>query len=120
MFYKLISRIFKEQIFKLTTMNINFEYKDVSASKRLEALAEEKLNKLEDKYDFIVNADVYFKKENTSTPDTGMICEIRINVPKTTIFSSSNNGSFEVSISKAANEVKTQLQRRKDKMQTHQ
>ena len=34
-------------------MNINFEYKDVSASKRLEGLAEEKLNKLDVKKDFI-------------------------------------------------------------------
>ena len=32
-------------------MHINFEYKDVSASKRLEKMVAERLNKLEDKYD---------------------------------------------------------------------
>ena len=47
-------------------MNVNFEYHDVSASDRLEILAGQKLLKLEQKYDFIVSADVYFKKENKS------------------------------------------------------
>ena len=100
-------------------MNINFEYKDVSASKRLEALATEKLEKLEAKYTFIVNTDVYFKKENTSGPDSGMIIEVRVNVPGTTLFAESNNGSFEVSIAKATNEVGVQLRKKKEKMQTH-
>ncbi|MAP54961.1 HPF/RaiA family ribosome-associated protein [Altibacter sp.] len=100
-------------------MTINFEYHNVSASPRLEGLASEKLSKLENKYDFIVAADVYFKKENTSTPETGMICEIRLNVPGTTLFSQSNNGAFEVSLAKAADEVKIQLQKKKEKMQTY-
>jgi putative sigma-54 modulation protein len=100
-------------------MNINFEYKDVSASKRLENMVAEKLNKLEEKYDFIVNSDVYFKKENTSSPETGMICEIRINVPGATVFAGSNGSSLEASIAKASKEVKTQLQRKKEKMQMY-
>ncbi|MFT4943444.1 MAG: putative sigma-54 modulation protein [Patiriisocius sp.] len=100
-------------------MNINFEYKDVSASKRLENMVVEKLNKLEDKYDFIVNSDVYFKKENTSSPETGLICEIRINVPGSTIFAASNSPSLEASIAKASSDVKSQLQRKKEKMQMH-
>ena len=100
-------------------MNINFEYKDISASPRLEALATEKLDKLENKFDFIVNSDVYFKKENTSSPETGMICEIRINIPKSTIFAEANCGSLEAALAKAAGEVGTQLQKKKSKMQTH-
>lgn len=100
-------------------MNINFEYKDISASPRLEALATEKLNKLENKFDFIVNSDVYFKKENTSSPETGMICEIRINIPKSTIFAEANNGSLESALAEAASEVERQLQKKKSKMQTY-
>ena len=100
-------------------MNINFEYKDVAASKRLEAMASEKLNKLEDKYDFMVGSDVYFKTEKTSSPEKGMICEIRVNVPGTTIFASSNTGAFESAIAKTVGDVKTQLQKRKDKMPAH-
>ena len=100
-------------------MNVNFEYKDVSASSRLERLATDRLEKLENKYDFIVAADVYFKKENTSSPDTGMLTEIRINVPGTTLFSSGNTGSFEASIAKASIDIGSQLQKKKDKMQAH-
>ena len=100
-------------------MNINFEYKDVSASKRLENMVIERLTKLEDKYDFIVTCDVYLKKENTSSPQTGLICEIRVNIPGTTLFAGSNSGSLEASIAKATSDVKSQLQRKKEKMQMH-
>ena len=100
-------------------MNINFEYKDVAASKRLEAMATEKLEKLENKYDFIVAADVYFKSENTKGEDTGKVVEIRLNVPGTTLFSSTNSTSFEASIAKAIGEVQVQVKKRKDKMQAH-
>ncbi len=100
-------------------MNINFEYKDVAASKRLEALAIEKLDKLENKYDFIVAADVYFKNENTKGADDGKTVEIRLNVPGATLFSSDHSTSFEASIAKAVNEVGVQAQKKKDKMQAH-
>jgi putative sigma-54 modulation protein len=100
-------------------MNINFEYKDVAASKRLEGMASDKLHKLEEKYDFIVGCDVYLKTENTSSPETGMICDIRLNVPGTTLFASGNTGAFESAIAESVGDVKKQLQKRKEKMQTH-
>jgi len=100
-------------------MNINFEYHNVSASPRLEDFVTEKLNKLEEKYDFIVNADVYIKKENTSGGDTGRICNIRLDAPGPTLFAEASNGSFEASVAKAVSELKIQLQKRKDKMKTH-
>ena len=100
-------------------MNINFEYKDVTASQRLEGLATDKLEKLESKYDFIVSTDVYFKKENSNTPTAGMISGVRMNVPGTTLFAESNSGSFEASVTEAITEVGAQLRKRKDKMQSH-
>ncbi|MDT0554831.1 ribosome hibernation-promoting factor, HPF/YfiA family [Patiriisocius hiemis] len=100
-------------------MNINFEYKDVTASKRLEELVTEKLNKLENKYDFMVGADVYFKKENTSSPDSGMHCDIRINIPKSTLYASTSKGSFEAAIAQTTSELRSQLEKKKGKMQTH-
>lgn len=100
-------------------MNINFEYHDVTASPRLEALATEKLNKLEDKYDFIISADVYFKKENSSNPENGKIVTVRLNNPGAKIFAETSTASFEASIAKVVSEVKVQLQKRKEKMQSH-
>ena len=100
-------------------MTINFEYDDVKASARLEELATKKLEKLEDKYDFIMRADVFFKKENTSTPDTGLICNIRLSAPGPRLFAESNNAKFEVSIAASVDELERQLEKRKGKMKTH-
>ncbi len=100
-------------------MNINFEYHEVTASPRLEAMATEKLNKLENKYDFIIKADVYLSKENTSSPETGMVCKIRLDVPGPTVFTEESTGSFEASIAKCVTEIGSQLRKRKEKMKSH-
>lgn len=97
-------------------MNINYEYHDVKASERLEIFTGKKLSKLFDKHDNIIRADVFFKKENTSTPDTGLICNIRLSIPGPLLFAESSNGSFEASIASSVDELERQLQKRKDKM----
>ncbi|CAM3401877.1 ribosome hibernation-promoting factor, HPF/YfiA family [Aequorivita lipolytica] len=100
-------------------MNINFEYHEVAASPRLEGLVTEKLNKLESKYDSIVSADVYFKKENTTNPEIGKICSVRLGMPGPTIFAETSTGSFEASIAKVITELRSQLQKRKEKLKAH-
>jgi len=99
-------------------MNINFEYDDVKASNRLEIMAATKLEKLLDKFDFIVRADVFFKKENTSSPDTGLICNIRLSAPGPRLFAEASHASFEASIAESVNDLDRQLQKRKAKMKT--
>lgn len=100
-------------------MNINFEYHEVAASARLEAFVTEKLNKLENKYDSIVGADVYFKKENSSNPEIGKIVSVRLAMPGTTIFSETSLGSFEASVAKVITELGSQLKKRKEKLNSH-
>lgn len=100
-------------------MNINFEYHDVAASTRLEGFTSEKLNKLENKYDFIISADVYFKKENSSNPEFGKICGIRLGNSGATIFAETSSDTFEAAVAKVTTELKSQLQKRKEKMQQH-
>ena len=97
-------------------MEIHFEYDAVKASEHLENLAIQLLNKIADKNDFIVRAEVQFKKENTSSPDTGMICSIRLSVPGPRLFAQSSHGNFEASLVEAADELERQLQKRKDKI----
>ncbi len=99
-------------------MNVNFEYDDVKASNRLEIMAAKKLEKLLDKFDFIVRADVFFKKENTSSPNTGMVCNIRLSMPGPRMFAESSLDSFEASIANSVDELHRQLQRRKAKMKS--
>lgn len=100
-------------------MDINFNYVHVSASERLEKFATKKLNKLKDRYSWIVRAEVSIKKENTSSPETGMICDITISAPGQNVFTSSNEKTFEAAISKSTDELKRQLQKKKEKMSTH-
>ncbi|HLV93003.1 MAG TPA: ribosome-associated translation inhibitor RaiA [Aequorivita sp.] len=100
-------------------MNIHFEYHEVAASQRLEEFLTERLEKLEGKYDFIVSADVYFKKEKSSNPEEGKICSVRLNTPGPTLFAESSAANFESSIAKVISELRTQLQKRKDKMKSH-
>lgn len=100
-------------------MKINFEYHDVSGSQRLEAFVTERLNKLETKYDSIISADVYFKKENSTNPEIGKICSVRLSMPGPTIFAESSTASFEASVAKVITELRTQLQKRKEKLKAH-
>lgn len=98
-------------------MKIHFEYDDVKASARLEGLTTKKLNKLWDKYDFLIKADVFFKKENTSSTDKGRICNIRLSVPGPRLFAEASHGSFEASIAESIDDLERQLRKRKGKMQ---
>ncbi len=100
-------------------MNINFEYHEVAASQRLEAFIAEKLNKLENKYDSIVGADVYIKTENTTNPEVSKICSIRLSMPGPTLFAESSGASFEAAVAKVITELRSQLQKRKEKLNTH-
>ena len=100
-------------------MDINYNYVHVTASERLEAFTTKRLDKLKDRYSWIVRAEVFFKTENTSDSDSGMICEIRISAPGQNIFTSSSERNFEIAISKSIDEVKRQLQKKKEKMITH-
>lgn len=97
-------------------MDINFQYDAVKASERLEILTAKKLQKLFDKFDFVIRAEVFFKKENTTSPQTGMICKIRLSVPGPLLFAESSHGTFEVSIAETVDDLERQLRKRKDKM----
>ncbi|NNF19876.1 MAG: ribosome-associated translation inhibitor RaiA [Flavobacteriaceae bacterium] len=100
-------------------MNINFEYDGVSASARLEEMATKKLDKLVDKYDFIVRADVFFKKEKSSDPEEGKVCNIRLSVPGPRLFAEASNDTFEESIAESTDELERQLKKKKEKMKSH-
>ncbi len=105
-------------LLKVWYMDINFEYDAVKASQRLEVMAATRINKLVDKYDFIVRADVFFKSENTSDPDTGKICNMRLSIPGPRLFAEASSGSYEASIAEASDDLERQLRKRKEKMKS--
>ncbi|MEO0571671.1 MAG: ribosome-associated translation inhibitor RaiA [Bacteroidota bacterium] len=100
-------------------MNITFEYDGVSASERLEELIIKKLNKMESKFDFIIQAHIFLRTQNTSSPMNGKICKIQLSVPGPQLFAESNSKSFERSIREATGDVERQLSKKKEKMKAH-
>ena len=100
-------------------MNIIFEYHNVEASKRIESYAKEKLEKLYDKFQMIVRADVFFKTENTASDETGMICNIRLSVPGPRLFAEASHDNFVNSINESVKDLDRQLTRKKEKMMSY-
>lgn len=100
-------------------MEIIYEYDGVTASERLESYTEEKLEKLHTKFDDIIRADVFLKQENTSSDETGMICNIRLSLPGPRIFAEASNQNFEESVNESISELQRQLKKRKEKMKTY-
>jgi putative sigma-54 modulation protein len=100
-------------------MDINFEYDGVTASDRLEIMMAEKLDKLSNKYEFMIRADVFFTTENTSDPETGMICKIKASMPGPLLFAESSHKNFETAIAESVSDLERQLRKKKTKMQSH-
>lgn len=100
-------------------MNYNFEYHNVDASEALETFVKEKVDKLVNKYDFLVRADVFFKVENTSSDETGKKVGIRLSAPGPRLFAESSTKDFYESAASTVKELDSQLRKRKDKMKAH-
>ena len=98
---------------------ILFEYDDVSASETLETFTKEKLDVIFTRFDFVSRADVFFKTENTTSDDTGMKCGIRLSAPGPRLFAESSHDTFQNAVTETINEIKRQLQKRKESMKTY-
>lgn len=100
-------------------MDTNYNYVHVKASERLENYTNEKLDKLKERFEFLVSAEVYFKTEKSDSTAKGRVCEIQLSLPGPQIFASSNEENFDMAVSKTVNDLKRQLQKKKEKMQAH-
>lgn len=94
--------------------NIQFVHADRSPS--AEQLIQKKLDKVENKYDGIINADVLFKEEKDTTAGRGKICAVELNLPGPRIHASSNEESFEAAAAETIKDIERQLRRRKTEM----
>ena len=99
-------------------MTVNIQYVGVDVSETLSAFTEEKLEKLFSKYEFLINATVYFKQEG-SDHDAGKICNIELSLPGPRIFATSNKHNFEVSVRETISDLERQLKKRKQVFKTH-
>ncbi|RKS53093.1 putative sigma-54 modulation protein [Gillisia mitskevichiae] len=99
-------------------MEAIFQFVQLSKSERLEELTQKKLDKLENKYDWIIRADVFFKKQDGMDPK-GFICNIKLSVPGPQVFAESNETSFEAAMAETVSDLDRQLSKRKAQMNTH-
>lgn len=99
-------------------MQIIYEYHNVSASDRLERIAQDKLENLHTKFDFVHRADVFFKTQNR-TDDAEQICDIRLSMPGPRLFASTNAETFEAAIGETIRDLEDQLRKQREKMKSH-
>ena len=93
-------------------MTINVQYVKMLTSETMTDYVTKKLNKLGDKFDFIINANVFFKSENDPRGDS-QICEIELSLSGPRIFASSNEKNFELAVKHTISDLDKQLKKRK-------
>ncbi|MDR6301180.1 ribosome hibernation-promoting factor, HPF/YfiA family [Mesonia maritima] len=98
---------------KVTVQSVNF-----NADQKLINFVEQKLNKLENRFDKIIYADVFLKLENTNEPEN-KITEILISVPGNELVVKKTNKKFEEGVDEGVNTLLRQLQKRKEKIRAY-
>ncbi len=98
---------------KIQTQSIRF-----NADQKLLELINERLEKLEQYYDNIIDAEVFLKLENTGQVQDKIV-EVKLNVPKDKIVAKARSKKFEKSLDDAVEALKKQLLRYKGKISAH-
>ena len=99
-------------------MEVHVQYQKMMTSDSLTQILMKKLEGLEQKYSWLIKANVLFKTENDKTGE-GKICEIELSAPGPRIFAKSNTDDFEKSMSKTIDDLKRQLEKRQSTFSTH-
>ncbi|MFK7748713.1 MAG: ribosome-associated translation inhibitor RaiA [Kordia sp.] len=99
-------------------MKIIIQFVQIASSKTMEAYTTEKLNKLDKKYDTLINANVFFKKEK-DPKGKGNICEIELSIAGPRIFASSNEKNYELAVKNTISDLEKQLEKRKSTLKPY-
>jgi ribosomal subunit interface protein len=94
-------------------MTIDIQYIQMQTSESMNAFVTKKLNKLANKYDWVIRAQVHFKLENDHTKK-GNVCEIELSAPGPRIFGKSNEEHFEKAVISSIQDLEKQLKKRKE------
>ncbi|HHJ49853.1 MAG TPA: ribosome-associated translation inhibitor RaiA [Phaeodactylibacter sp.] len=97
---------------KIMTDSIHFK-----ADQKLLDFIDEKVGKLEKFYDRIVDAEVKLKLENTGQV-RDKIVELKVHVPRETLFASESHKTFEVAVEQAVKQMLRQLKKYKEKLRS--
>lgn len=99
-------------------MRTNIQFLDMPASETLSQRIKNNLEKLANKYPWLMGAEVILKQENSSSQPNN-ICEIQLSVPGPYIFAKSRQDNFEKAARVAVDELEVQLAKKKKQMIQH-
>lgn len=99
-------------------MTINIQYVKMPTSEAMNEYVEKRLQKLAEKYEWLIRADVSFKLEN-NVYGKGNICEMELSLPGPKIFATSTEETFEAAAKETISDLEKQLKKRKAKFTTH-
>jgi putative sigma-54 modulation protein len=99
-------------------MKIDIQYVHMPTSESLSMIITNKLNKLGNKFNWIIKAAVFLKLEPDAS-GAGKLCEIELSAPGPRIFASSQNDDFEKAVASTIKELEHQLKKRKKKFAKH-
>jgi len=94
-------------------MTVNFQYVNTDVSESLSTYVNERLEKLANKFEFLISAQVYIKHED-SNHEAGKICNIELSLPGPRIFATSNEHTYELAVNQTISDLKRQLEKRKE------
>ncbi len=94
-------------------MTVNFQYVNMDVSEMLSKYTKTRLDKLSEKYEFLISAQVYFKQDEKDH-DAGKICNIELSLPGPRIFATSNEREYETAVNETIRDLKRQLEKRKE------
>ncbi len=93
-------------------MIVKIQYIHMQVSESMNERVNRKLDKLGEKFDSIVRAEVTFKQENDPSGN-GKSCGIEVGAPGTRLYVRSYSDSFEKSLNESMKDLKRKLRKRK-------
>ena len=93
-------------------MTVNFQYVNTDVSETLSAYIEERLEKLSNKNEFLISAQVYVKHDDKDH-NAGKMCNIELSLPGPRIYAMSNESTYEAAVNEAIRDLKIQLEKRR-------
>jgi len=95
---------------KVSVQSVNF-----NISRDLVEYIEKKINNLEKFHDHILGAQIFLKVQSTSQKENKTV-EVKMGLPGNDIVAKKNSKTFEDAISQAADSLRKQLVKRKEKL----
>ena len=93
-------------------MQVKIQSVHFTADHKLEEFVEEKLSKLNNRFDQIISSEVILRLEKSATREN-KIAEIKLMIPGNDLFAKKRSKTFEEAIDQAIDALKTQINKRK-------